>query len=133
MITVDTNLIAYFWINGDRTPVAQSVMERDPAWCAPTLWRSEMRNILAGYLRRKAMDAAYARELMANAERFLASAEFEVPSSLVFDLVEASPCSAYDCEFVALARYLDVPLVTADRDILRAFPDIALSPEAFSA
>jgi predicted nucleic acid-binding protein len=132
VIVVDTNLIAYFWINGDRTPIAQAVMERDPAWCAPVLWRSEMRNILAGYLRRKSMAAAHAREVMADAERFLAAAEFDVPSSLVFDLVESSACSAYDCEFVALARYLGVRLVTADRDVLRAFPDNAMSPEAFS-
>lgn len=32
-------------------------------------------------------------------------------------------CSAYDCEFVWLARDLRLPLVTADRKVLDAFPD----------
>jgi predicted nucleic acid-binding protein len=34
---------------------------------------------------------------------------------------------AYDCEFVALAQYLNVPLVTADKKILREFPEVATS------
>ena len=37
-----------------------------------------------------------------------------------------SHCSAYDCEFVALALELEVPLVTADRQLLRSFPRIAV-------
>jgi predicted nucleic acid-binding protein len=37
----------------------------------------------------------------------------------------------YDCEFVALAQHLDVPLVTADKKILREFPVIAKSLDAY--
>ena len=48
-------------------------------------------------------------------------------SELVLDLVGTSPCSAYDCEFVAAAQQLGVPLVTEDRAILDAFPDRAQS------
>jgi predicted nucleic acid-binding protein len=47
-------------------------------------------------------------------------------------LAARSACSAYDCEFVALARDLDVRLVTADRR-LRGLPDTAISPEDFAA
>lgn len=35
------------------------------------------------------------------------------------------------CEFVAVANDLNVPLVTADRQILLAFPDVAASLNAF--
>jgi len=45
--------------------------------------------------------------------------------------VLASDCSAYDCEYVALAQDLDVPLVTTDRQVLREFPKIAVSLEKF--
>jgi predicted nucleic acid-binding protein len=40
-------------------------------------------------------------------------------------LASTNRCSAYDCEFVALARYLGVPLVTEDRQLLEGFPGIA--------
>jgi predicted nucleic acid-binding protein len=50
----------------------------------------------------------------------------------VLELASRSGCSAYDCEFVALAQDLEVPLVTNDRQILKAFPTIAISPSAFT-
>ena len=52
--------------------------------------------------------------------------EHEVDSVAVMGLVAASSCSAYDCEFVALARQMDIPLVTEDSGLLRAFPDVAI-------
>ena len=48
-----------------------------------------------------------------------------VDPMLILDLVASSTCSAYDCEFVALAQELGVPLVTTDKQILRDFPRIA--------
>ena len=58
-------------------------------------------------------------------ERLLANGEYEVPSALVMQTVGTSECSAYDCEFVALAQYLGVPLATQDRLLLRNFPATA--------
>ena len=52
--------------------------------------------------------------------------EHEVAADKVLDLVQVSPCSAYDCEFVALARQLGVKLVTMDGKVLRAFAGDAL-------
>jgi predicted nucleic acid-binding protein len=43
----------------------------------------------------------------------------------VLRLVQQSKCSAYDCEFVALARSLNVPLITMDKQILKDFPTTA--------
>ena len=47
--------------------------------------------------------------------------EYEVQSGDVLNLAAESGCEAYDCEFVALALDLAVPLVTADRKLVRAF------------
>jgi len=49
----------------------------------------------------------------------------------VLQLVSESKCSAYDCEFVALARDLNVKLVTVDKQILREFPGDAISLEKY--
>lgn len=45
----------------------------------------------------------------------------------MLELVKASNCSAYDCEFVAVAEALGTTLVITDVKLLKAFPDIARS------
>lgn len=122
MIVVDTNVLAYLYLPGEYTAAAEALLERDPEWAAPILWRSEFRNILAGYLRRKMLTFEQAHSLQREAEDLLEGSEFEVDSYAVLELVRDSDCSAYDCEFVALAMKLDSKLVTMDGKLLRAFP-----------
>lgn len=122
MIVVDTNVLAYLYLPGERTADAEALLEHDPDWAAPVLWRSEFRNILAGYTRRKVLTFEQACKLQSEAESLLAGAEFEVDSYTVLELVRDSDCSAYDCEFIALAIKLNTKLVTADKKLLRSFP-----------
>ena len=126
MIVVDTNVIAYLWLPGEFSETVEAVLKQDAAWAAPLLWRSEFRNILAGYLRRKQLTLETATRALESAEQMLAGREYHVPSDRVMSFVAKSLCSAYDCEFVALADDLSVPLVTADAQILREFPNIAV-------
>jgi len=106
VIVVDTNVVAYLYLPGECTPAAEALLERDSNWAAPVLWRSEFRNILAGYLRRGSLSFEQAHGIQREAEHLLAGAEYEVDSLGVLELVRESDCSAYDCEFVALARTL---------------------------
>ena len=122
MIVVDSNILAYLYLPGDRTADAEMLLMREPEWAAPILWRSEFRNILAGYIRRKTITFDQACSLQKEAESLLAGAEFEVDSSAVLELVRDSDSSAYDCEFVALAIKLNTKLVTVDKKLLRKFP-----------
>jgi len=131
MITVDTNILAYLYLPGNLTAKAEALFARDPEWVAPVLWRSEFRNILAGYLRRGTLTFEQATALQDEAEDLLADGTFEVDSREVLQLVRDSDCSAYDCEFVALARMLDVPLVTMDSKLLRAFPTCSVALSAY--
>ena len=133
MIVVDSNVLAYFWIQGVHTHLAEQVLQKDAAWAAPLLWRSELRNILATYLRRGLLEDDLACSMMLEAEKKMLGHEFSVSSSDVLQMAHASNCSAYDCEFVVLARELNVSLVTADKQVLAAFPKIAMSMSAFVA
>ncbi len=126
MIVVDSNILAYLYLPGDRTAAAEALLEQDPEWAVPTLWRSEFRNILAGYMRRKTVTFDQACSLQREAESLLAGAEFEVDSSSVLELVRDSDCSADDCEFIALAIKLNTKLVTVDKKLLREFPTRAV-------
>jgi predicted nucleic acid-binding protein len=130
VIVADTNLVAYL-IAG--LPVAAAARSRDPEWVAPVLWRSEYRNALAGRIRREQLPAGAAYEMFEAAELLMIHREFQVDAAQVLRLVAGSRCSAYDCEFVALAQRLGVPLVTADRRLAAEFPDIAIALDAFAA
>ena len=126
MIVADTNLIGYFFIKGDFTDTAKAVFKKDAAWIAPLLWRSEFRNVLSLYMRKRFLSLPQALDLMGEAEFLMSGMEYSVPSSTVLGLAENSRCSAYDCEFVALAQELDVILVTSDSLILKEFPSISV-------
>ncbi|MGH8773488.1 MAG: type II toxin-antitoxin system VapC family toxin [Burkholderiales bacterium] len=131
MIVVDSNVIAYCWLNGPLTAAAQRVRAKDPDWHVPVLWRSEMRSILTGYLRDGSLSRAQITRVMEAIEEALEPGEHLLSSARVFDVAQKSSLSAYDCEFVALASALSVPLVTADKTVLRAFPGLALTMDAF--
>ncbi|WP_458069831.1 type II toxin-antitoxin system VapC family toxin [Rhodanobacter sp. BL-MT-08] len=127
MIVVDSNVLAYLYLPGEHSAAADALLESDSEWAAPILWRSEFRNVLAGYMRRKALDFHQACALQSEAENLLQGNEFEVDSLAVLELVRDSDCSAYDCEFIALANKLDTKLVTMDKKLLRAFPKVAIA------
>jgi len=126
VIVVDSNILAYLYLPGAYTARAEALVERDADWAAPLLWRSEFRNILAGYLRRGALSLEQATRIMREAEDLMTGAEHDVDSVAVLQLVRDSDCSAYDCEFVALAQRLDSRLVTMDSKLLKAFPGRAV-------
>lgn len=133
MIVVDTNLLIYLHVEGQRTAQAEAVLRRDSDWAAPILWRSEFRNALAGLVGRRALTLEDALRIVVEAERGMSAREYTVASQQVLLLAEQSGCSAYDCEFVSLAQDLRVRLVTADRQVLAAFPAVAVAPAAFAA
>lgn len=127
MIVVDTNILAYLYFPCEHTQKVEALLAKDPEWLAPTLWRSEFRNVLALYLRKNLLTFDQALEIQCEAEALLQNNEFIVTSLDVLQLVKKSECSAYDCEFVALAQYMNIQLITMDRKILKFFPDIAKS------
>ena len=132
MIVADASLIAFFSIASEQSALAEAIYARDPIWAAPLVWRSEYLNTLAllGQHRRLGPDTALLA--LRSAEEVVGDREYRVSSEKVLELAAQSKCGAYDCEYVALARDLNVPLVTADKPVLRAFPKIAVSLEKFA-
>jgi len=131
VIVVDTNVICSYWIRSPDSALAELALAKDPYWIAPVLWRSEFRNAAALMLRKKFLTKNTAQEIIDQAEAQFTGNEFAVQSRHVIELITQSRCSAYDCEFVALALEQRVPLVTVDRQLLREFPKIAVSLDQF--
>ncbi|WP_419661798.1 type II toxin-antitoxin system VapC family toxin [Desulfosarcina variabilis] len=131
MIIVDTNIIAYLYLPTDFTPFVEELVAKEPIWGAPYLWRSEFRNVLALYIRKELISFGQAIQIQNEAEILMAENEFKVSSIDILTLVNESSCSAYDCEFVALAQDLKTSLITTDKKILSEFPSIAKSLQLF--
>jgi predicted nucleic acid-binding protein len=133
VIVVDSNIIVYSCLAGPRLDQARQLLREDAQWAAPRLWRSEFRNVLALYIRKRLLTLEAAQEIMDEATRLMLGREYEVVSSQVLSLVARSSCSAYDCEFIALAQDLRVPLVTVDKQILEQFSQVAVSLDEYLA
>ena len=131
MIVVDSNVLAYFLIPGVHTLAAEAVFNKDNKWFAPQLWRSELLNILTTYGRAGLMTVDAAVQVMEKAIKIFPAAPYGSPPRTVLELSVASRCSGYDCEYVALAQGWKVPLVTADQQVLKAFPGTAVSMADF--
>ncbi len=133
MIVADENLLAYLVMPGDRTDDAVAVLAKDPTWVAPTLWRSELRSVVHKYITRGDLTISRAARLLDQVDEVLDGREGDVDSQEVLTLASRSGCTTYDCEYVALASALGVPLITTHRAILKAFPERAMTPVAFVA
>jgi predicted nucleic acid-binding protein len=131
VIVVDTNIICYRYMPSPYSAAADAAWAKDFDWIVPFLWRSEFRNVLAGAIRQRSLTVERAIEIASLAETMLTQKECLVSSSAVLQLVSKSDCSAYDCEFVALAREQGIRLVTGDDQILHDFPKVAISLETF--
>ncbi len=131
MIVADANLIAYLLIPGEKTGLAEEIFRKDLAWAVPLICQSEVRNILALYMRHERMSLVQAKQTMELAENLWRSREYAVPSDDVLDLAAGHKITAYDAEFVVLARELNVPLVTFDKPLQKAFPKVTIVPEKF--
>jgi len=132
MIVVDTNVVAYLCIPGTFTAQARKAYLRDPDWHVPILWRSEFRSVLSLFIRKKNMSPDEASDIMREAQALVEGKEYQVSSADIFGLVNESNCSAYDCEFVALAKSMKSLLIASDKQVIKTFPGIAVSLDEFA-
>jgi len=126
LIVVDTNVIAYLLIEGDRTNRARSLWRDDPDWRVPPLWRHDFLNVLATFAKRGGADLADTSQLWTRAVDTISPGEIDLDMSAALELAVTSRISAYDAQFITLARRLSVPLVTEDKKLRKTFPDLTL-------
>ncbi len=128
MIVVDTNIITYFLLPGERTPSVNKLYERDPEWIAPRLWVDEFLNVLATYERLGRFDGEQSNAILADALALMEGRTFEIPPSRVLSVARRTACSAYDSQYIALAEDKGLKLLTCDKKVLQSCPDLAEEP-----
>ena len=127
MIVVDTNVMTYLLMGGEGSADAALLFEQDPEWAAPVILMSGLRNVLLGFVRQGALVPDQAKAMSDDAGAILGDRIATVSSAQVFDVALECDLTAYDAEFVALARTLGVRLVTLDGAIMRGAADVAVS------
>ncbi len=75
------------------------------------------------------IDLAEALLIMEKAELQMKDQQFQVNSVQVLHNVSQSNCSSCDCEFISLAKDLDLELITMDKQLLQEFPKLAKHPQ----
>lgn len=133
MIISDCTLIAQFFLNTPETELARQIAMNENTWLVPPLWRSEFRSVLRKYLLSDELSVEHCIDATVAAEAMLSGGEMQVSSADVMTLVAATGCSAYDAEYVSLAKSFSIPLVTSDRRLRERFPGVAVSPAEFLA
>jgi predicted nucleic acid-binding protein len=131
MIVVDANVVAHFFIAGGKTALAREVHERDSHWLVPEIWRHEFLNILVSACLFAKLPQETAKRVWRDAEDLLLDRIYRPDmNDVLFAAVEHST-TAYDAEYVMLAKAKGVPCVTEDGPLQKAFPETALSMTAF--
>ena len=130
MIVVDANVLLYSYFPSEHKLIIDKLFLEDPNWIAPSLWRSEFRNVTAKFVK-QGLPFETALEIIDLAEQFMAGNDVTVSSKEVMMLANQSGCTAYDCEYVSVALARTVPLITFDQDVLKKFPGIAYGVEEF--
>ena len=126
MIVVDTNVMVRFVVGGRQGADAARLFLKDPEWTAPAILMSELTNVLLGFVRRGSMTPDQAKAMCDDAATVLGSRVLSVPADRVMDIALECGLSAYDAEFVVVARQLGVRLATGDRAILSGAGDVAV-------
>ena len=133
MQVVDTNILAYLLLQGDRTAAARALFARDPDWHSDSFAMVEFCNVLATMVRTGALNAARARDALSSAEHILESGLH--PAAHSASLVSAGEfgISVYDARFLVVAQSLGARLVTEDRKLRRAAPAFTQSLDEANA
>ena len=131
MIVVDTNVMVHMVVGGPDSRDAGALLQQDSSWAAPLILISELRNALLGSVRRGLITLERAAQMSEDAAAILGPRITGVDSAQVLDVAMECGLTAYDAEFVALARTIGVPLATLDGGILAGAPDVAVRPAAF--
>jgi predicted nucleic acid-binding protein len=126
VVLVDTNILAYLIIEGDRTASAQKLFERDSDWCSEAFVMVEFSNILATYVRTKALTQAQGTRLLTEAQALLSTLH-NMTNTRALETAMQYEISAYDARFISLARHLKLRLVTEDAKLRTAVPSWTIS------
>ena len=126
MVLVDTNVLVYLILRGDRTNDAQRLFSGDPDWYSESFVLIELTNVLTTYVRTSRLTLQRARNAFSSAEKALRGL-VRVQHVRAMEVAAVHGVSAYDARFLAAAADAGTPLVTEDARLRAAAPTLTMS------
>lgn len=127
MIAVDCKVLAYLLLDGDETPRARALLERDADWHSEAMLMIEFTNVLATAMRARRLSTRDATIAMAQAEGVMEPGLHTANHREVLAMATRYRVSAYHARYLVVARDLDIKLVTADAKLRAAVPTLTQS------
>ena len=127
---IDTNVVAYFLLGTEAfVEEARTCFETISSPVAPAHWEAELSNVVWMAIRAGVLSAEEGPARLGLARR-LGIEPIAIATLCQGALLRAvsTGIPVYDTLFVELAARAGCPLVTFDKAVLRAFPDIARRP-----
>ncbi len=126
MIVVDTNVLAYLLIAGDRSKEAQTLYAQDSEWYSEAFVLVEFCNIIVTYQRMGDLSRNQTEQLLNEAEARMRGL-VNVPHIAALRTAQQFVVSAYDARFLAAAENMGTKLVTEDAKLRIAAPALTQS------
>lgn len=127
MLLVDTNVVAYLLIEGNHTEAAQQLRRRDPDWRSEAFLLVEFTNVLASSIANKRMTFRLAQDFLGKAVALFDGKLRTMSPASVLAAAVRHGVSAYDARFLALAETIGLPIVSEDKKLRTAAPELTQS------
>jgi len=102
---------------------------KDKDWIMPFLWKHEFISILLKIARQGSQSEANLLTIWENANVLVTENEVDMRQAL--HLAIKYRVSSYDAQYLVLAQELGILLVTEDRKLRQAAPDLTISTQDF--
>ena len=127
MIAVDCNVLAHLLLDGEQTPRARALLERDADWHSDGLILVELTNVLATAMRARGLAMKDATIVLTQAHAVVEPGLHGANHFETLALAAQLRVSAYDARYLVVARDLGVKLVTEDARLRAAVPKLTQS------
>ncbi|MGH6945164.1 MAG: type II toxin-antitoxin system VapC family toxin [Geminicoccaceae bacterium] len=119
---LDASIVGCWCFPDEASAIADAASERLTAGEArvPALWWFEVRNLLIASERRGRLDAVGTGEFLTDLAKLPIRTDRDPDSAAVLALARQHRLTVYDAAYLELARRLDAPLATLDRELALA-------------
>ena len=129
MQVIDTNILAYYLLEGIYSDQVLRIAEMDPDWHSESYLLIEFTNVLARQLSANILPLSKAQDVFAQALQKMGNSLHEMPHLEVLALCATYKVTAYDARFLLLAQKLGLKLITEDKKLRTAAPKLTQSIE----